>query len=50
MFGRYIKTAMIQILNDPDLQLCDLPELMEDPYIEEQNERMRIKIPMFWRV
>jgi hypothetical protein len=43
MFGRHIKTAMIQILNDPDLQLCDLPELMEDPYIKEQNERMRIE-------
>lgn len=42
MFGRHIKTAMIKILNDPDLQLCDLPEIMEDPYIKEQNESMKI--------
>ena len=43
MFGRNIKTAMIKILNDPDLQLCDLPEIMEDPYIKEQNEKMKIE-------
>ena len=43
MFGRHIKTAMIKILNDPDLQLCDLPEIMEDPYIKDQNEKMKIE-------
>ena len=44
MFGRHIKTAMIKILNDPNLQLCDLPSLMEDPYIKEQNDSMRIEV------
>jgi hypothetical protein len=43
MFGRHIKTAMIKILNDPDLQLCDIPEIMKDPYIKEQNEKMKIE-------
>jgi glycolate oxidase len=42
MFGRHIKTAMIKILNDPDLQLCDLPAIMADPHIKEQNEKMKI--------
>ncbi len=42
MFGRDIKTAMVKILNDPELQFCDLPRLMEDPYIKEQNDQMKI--------
>jgi glycolate oxidase len=44
MFGRHIKTAMIKILNDPELQFCDLPEIMNDPYIKAQNESMKIEI------
>ncbi|MEI8201067.1 MAG: FAD-binding oxidoreductase [Eubacteriales bacterium] len=44
MFGRDIKTAMIKILNDPDLQLADIPALCEDPYLKEQNEKMKIDI------
>jgi hypothetical protein len=44
MFGRDIKAAMIRILNDPDLQLADLPALCEDPYLKEQNEKMKIDI------
>lgn len=46
MFGRHIKTAMIKILNDPDLQLCDLPAIMEEPYIKEQNEKMKIEFSL----
>ncbi|MGE5423570.1 MAG: FAD-binding oxidoreductase [Ignavibacteriales bacterium] len=44
MFGRDIKTAMITILNDPDKQLADIPVLCEDPYLKEQNEKMKIDI------
>lgn len=44
MFGRDIKTAMIMILNDPDKQMADLPALVEDPYLKDQNERMKIDI------
>jgi hypothetical protein len=44
MFGRDIKGAMIKILTDPDKQFCDLPELMNDPYIKKQNELMKIDI------
>lgn len=42
MFGRDIKAAMVSILTDPEKQLCDLPALMEDPYIKEQNKLMCI--------
>lgn len=42
MFGREVKGAMVKILTDPDLQLCDIPALSEDPYIKEQNEKMKI--------
>jgi glycolate oxidase len=42
MFGRDIKTALIKVLNDPDLQFCDLPKLMADPYLKKQNELMKI--------
>ena len=40
MFGRDIKAAMIEILNDPDKQLCDLPALMEDPGVMATNESL----------
>jgi glycolate oxidase len=40
MFGRDIKAAMIEILNDPDKQLCDLPALMEDPKVRATNESL----------
>jgi hypothetical protein len=44
MFGRDIKTAMVAILNDPDKQLCDLPELMKDPKLAKANADMKIDI------
>ncbi len=42
MFGRNLKAAMLKIITDPDKQLCDIPELLEDPYIKEQNEKMKL--------
>ena len=42
MFGRDIKTAMIKILTDPEKQFCDIPELMADPYLKSENEKMKI--------
>lgn len=44
MWGRYIKLPMVQICNDPDGQLADLPKYMNDPYIKEQNEKCKIDI------
>lgn len=46
MFGRNAKGAMLKILTDPDKQLCDLPGLMNDPYIKEQTEKMKIEIQL----
>ncbi len=42
MFGRNLKAAMLKIITDPDKQLCDIPALLEDPYIKEQNEKMKL--------
>ena len=42
MWGRYIKLPMVAMLQDPDKQLADLPELMADPYIAEQNKKCKI--------
>lgn len=42
MFGSDIKAAMLEILLDPDKQLCDLPELMARPDVKATNESMRI--------
>ena len=42
MFGRNVKGAMVHVLTDPDLQLCDIPRLMDDPYIKAQTEDMKI--------
>jgi glycolate oxidase len=39
MFGRDIKAAMIEILNDHK-QLCDIPALMEDPKVKATNESL----------
>jgi len=44
MFGRDIKTAMVSIVTDPDKQFCDLPAQIEDPYIKEQNDLMKIDV------
>jgi glycolate oxidase len=44
MFGRNIKTAMVEIFTHPEKQFCDLAGLMEDPYIKEQNEQMKIDV------
>ncbi|MHB9152279.1 MAG: FAD-binding oxidoreductase [Spirochaetales bacterium] len=44
MFGRNLKTAMLKIITDPDKQLGDLPELLEDPELQKVNEDMKIEI------
>jgi len=44
MFGRNLKTAMLEILNDPDKQLCDIPALLEDPKLQKANKDMEIDI------
>ena len=44
MFGRDIKTAMVEIITHPELQFCDLPRLMEDEYIKEQNDQMKVDV------
>lgn len=44
MFGRDIKTAMLKILTDPDGQLCDIPELVNDPELKKINDDMKIEI------
>ena len=41
MFGRDIKAAMIEILNDPDKQLCDIPALTKDPKVMATNESLK---------
>jgi len=44
MFGRDIKTSMVEIFTHPEKQFRDLPELMEDPYIKEQNDKMNVDV------
>ena len=45
MFGRDIKTSMVEIVTHPDeYQFRDLPNLMEDPFIKEENDKMKIDI------
>jgi hypothetical protein len=44
MFGRDIKTAMLEILTNPDGQFSDLLPLMEDPKIKEANAGMKIDV------
>ena len=44
MFGRDIKTAMIKILNNPDGQLCQIEEYVNDPELKKANEDMKIDI------
>jgi len=44
MFGRDIKTAMVEIINHPELQFRDIPRLVNDPYIKEQNEQMKVDV------
>jgi len=41
MFGRNLKGAMIEIISNHERQLSDLEELLNDPYIKEQTEKMR---------
>lgn len=40
--GSDLKAAMLEILLDPDKQLCDLPELLEKPEIKATTESQRI--------
>lgn len=44
MFGRDIKTAMLEIVTHNEKQFCDIPDLMKDPYLKEQNEQMKIDV------
>ncbi|MDR3224859.1 MAG: FAD-binding oxidoreductase [Clostridiales Family XIII bacterium] len=44
MFGRDIKTAMVEIFTHPEKQFCDIPDLVNDPYLKEQNEQMRVDV------
>lgn len=46
MFGRDLKGAMIEIISNPDGQLADLEELVNDDYIKEQNEKMKLDYQM----
>jgi len=42
MFGRNLKGAMLNIITDADRQLGDLEELVNDPYIQKENEKMKL--------
>ena len=42
-FGRDVKAAFLRIITNPDLQLCDLPELMADPEVIKTTETMKIE-------
>lgn len=42
--GRDLKTAMLKILTDSDLQLCDIPSLVADPELKKINDDMKIDI------
>ncbi|MCL2111845.1 MAG: FAD-binding oxidoreductase [Clostridiales bacterium] len=44
MFGRDIKTAMVEIFTHPELQFRDIPRLVEDPYLKEQNAQMKVDV------
>lgn len=44
MFGKDIEAAMLEILIDPDKQLCDIPALVEDPEVKKFNESMKIEM------
>ena len=43
MFGNKIKAAMLKILTNQDMQLCDLPALMADPETDKINKSMAIE-------
>ncbi|MDR3305337.1 MAG: FAD-binding oxidoreductase, partial [Clostridiales Family XIII bacterium] len=44
MFGRNIKTALLEVLTHPELQFRDIVPLMEDPRIKEANADMKIDV------
>jgi hypothetical protein len=44
MFGRDIKTAMVEIFTHPEKQFRDIPALVEDPYLKEQNALSKIDV------
>ncbi len=44
MFGRDIKAAMLEILNDPDKELCDIPTLLKDPKVQKTTESLKIEM------
>jgi len=44
LFGRDLKTSMLEIFTHPELQFRDIPRLTEDPYIKEQNDQMNVDV------
>jgi hypothetical protein len=44
MFGRDIKTAMLEVFTHPEKQFCDLLPLMRDPEIKAANDKMKIDV------
>jgi glycolate oxidase len=44
MFGRDLKAAMLEILNDPDKQLGDLMKLVKDPKVQKTNKSLKIEM------
>jgi glycolate oxidase len=46
LFGRDMKTAMLEILAHPEKQLRDIPAMMEDPDIKDANEKMKIDMQL----
>lgn len=43
-FGRNLKASMIRILSNPDMQLCDIPDLLMDEELMEENKNMKLDI------
>jgi hypothetical protein len=44
MFGRDVKAAMIEILNDPDKELCDIQILNKEPEVQKTNRSLKIEM------
>jgi len=43
LFGRDMKTAMLEVLTDPEKQFCDIPALMADERLKKINDEMKIE-------
>ncbi len=44
MFGGDIKAAMLEIITDPDKQLCDIETLNQAPRVQEINKSLNIEV------